>query len=95
MPLPLLAAADDLAGMINLDQMRGYDLRKGDPKRVHPKGRRVDWVADGDVACYTLLEAVFAEDAKGECEAVFEIVALLELGGEVPAGLREGGFHFR
>lgn len=41
------------AVVVNLDQIRGFDLGKGHPEGVHPEGGRVDGVAERDVPCYS------------------------------------------
>lgn len=47
---PAGSAIDHFPGVADLDQIGGFDLRKGDAKRVHPEGGRVDGVAQGDVS---------------------------------------------
>jgi hypothetical protein len=45
-------AVDDISGVVDLDQIRGLDLREGDAEGVYPEGARVDWIPKGDVPCY-------------------------------------------
>lgn len=92
MPPPVLPAGDNLPLMIDLDQVLGRDLGKGDPERIHPEGGRGDGVADGDVARYTFFEAVFGKDAEGQGEAGFEVFAFFLFGGG-GGWAGDGGFY--
>lgn len=51
---PHRTPVDDLAGVVHLDQVGGFDLREGDAEGVDPEGGGVDGVAEGDVACDAL-----------------------------------------
>jgi hypothetical protein len=42
---------DHVPGVIDLDQITGFDLAEGDAERVHPECAGIDWVTDGDVTC--------------------------------------------
>ena len=44
------AAVNHGARVVDLDQIRGLDLRECDAERVHPESCGVDGVAEGDVA---------------------------------------------
>ena len=44
---------DHVPGVIDLNQITGFDLAEGDAERVYPECGRIDWVTDGDMACYS------------------------------------------
>ena len=71
------AAVDDLAGVVHEDEVGLVDHGESDPEWVHPEAVRLHGVTHGDVASHALVEAIFAENAEGGCEAAFEVVALL------------------
>jgi hypothetical protein len=68
---------DDFSRMIDLDQITGFDLAKGNTEWVHPECVRIDRITQGDVTGDTLIEAVLAEDAEGSGEAALEVLAFL------------------
>lgn len=53
-----LAALDNLALLIDANQIRGLDEGKGDAKGVDPEGVGLDGVAKSNVAGDTLVETV-------------------------------------
>jgi hypothetical protein len=64
---PVRATPDNVAIVINLDEIGSFDLGKRNSKGVDPEGRSVDWIAKGDVACDTLVEAMLGKDSKCRC----------------------------
>ena len=52
---------------------------KSKAERVHPEVVWIDWVAKGYMTCDAFIEAQFAEDAEGEGQSAFEVLALFEL----------------
>lgn len=72
-----LASIDDLAGVVDQNQVGLIDERESDSEGVDPEAIWVDGVAKSDVAGYTLIETIFAEDAESGRETSFEIIALL------------------
>lgn len=61
----VLAAADDFSGVVDEDQVGFGDEAEGSAERVHPEAVGLHGVAEGDVAGYTFVEAVLAEDSEG------------------------------
>ena len=51
--------------MVDEDQVGFGDEAEGSAEGVHPEAVRLYGVAKGDVAGYTFVEAVLAEDAEG------------------------------
>lgn len=78
----VFAAVDDFAGVVDEDEVGFGHQAESAPEGVHPEAVRVDRVAEGDVAGYAFVEAVFAEDAEGGGEAAFEVVAFGVFVGE-------------
>lgn len=64
---PVLAAVDDLALLVDEDQVGCFDQAERGAEGVHPEGVRVYGVAECDVAGDAFIQAVFAEDAEGGC----------------------------
>jgi hypothetical protein len=81
----VVAAIDDLAGGVDLDQVARLDQGEGQAERVDPEGGGVDGVAEGDVAGDAFVVAELAEDTEGEGQAAFEVGTFFVL-------VREGGW---
>jgi hypothetical protein len=60
-----LVALNDVAGVVDEDQMRDADLREVARQRIQPEVVGADGVADGDVAGDALVEAAVGEAANG------------------------------
>lgn len=71
--------SNDGTFMIDLDQIGRLDQGESETERIHPKGRGIDGIANGDVSRDAFVEAVFAEDAEGGSEAALEVLALFFL----------------
>ena len=76
------AAVDHVAGVVDEDQVGLRDEAEGAAEGVHPEAVGLHGVAERDVACDAFVEAVFAEDAEGCCQAAFEVVAFGVFVGE-------------
>lgn len=64
---PVLTAVDNLALLVDEDQVRCFDQAERGAEGVHPEGAWVYGVTERDVAGDAFLQAVFAEDAEGGC----------------------------
>lgn len=73
---PVLAAVEDVALLVDQNEVGFVDQAEGVAEWVHPEAVRVYRVAHCNVTCYSFVESVFAEDAEGGGEAAFEVVAL-------------------
>ena len=89
---PVLSASDHFPCMVDEDEVGLVHEAERAAEGIHPEAVGLYGIAEGDVACDTLVVAVFAEDAEGGCEAAFEVFALLVLvfEGRWPDGLRAG-----
>ncbi len=79
---PAGAAVDYLALVVDLNQIAALDHGESHSERVYPESGWVDRVSKRDVACYTLVETILAENAEGGSQAAFEVVALFIFVGE-------------
>jgi len=68
---PYGTAIDDGAGMVDADEVGGFDEGKVEAEGVDPEGGGFDGIADGDVASNAFIETVFGEDAEGTGEFFF------------------------
>lgn len=79
---PVLSTIDDFARVVDEDEVGLGHQAESAPEGVYPEAVWVHGVAERDVARYTFVEAVFAEDAEGGGEAAFEVVAFGVFVGE-------------
>ena len=83
-------AFDDLALLVDADEIGGSDVAEAHAERVHPEVVEVLGVTRGDVAGDPLLEAELAEEPEPGREALLAVQTLFLDGFElrqVPAGL--------
>ena len=87
-------ALDDLAGVVDADQVGDADVLEVHPERVDPEAVEVLGVAHGDVPGDALVEPELAEQAERRGEALLAVQALLldgvELGKEAQVGKQCG-----
>lgn len=57
----------DVAFVVDPQQVAFVDEIEVDAERIDPEGGRVDWITDSDVASEAFVETVVAEDAVGSC----------------------------
>lgn len=53
---------DDIALMVDLNQVRPLDLGEGHTERIDPESRRIHWIPNCDMSRNAFVEAIFAED---------------------------------
>lgn len=75
----VLATADHLAFLVDLNQIGGLDQRESEAEWVNPECVGLDRVADCDVACDTFVESIFSEDTEGGCQTAFQVGPLFVL----------------
>src|SRR3954470_16900055 len=76
----MVVALDDLAPMVDPDQVRLADMRERHTERVDPERVRLDRVTRGDMTGDALLKAELREQPEAGGEALLAVQALL-LGG--------------
>src|SRR2546425_9657548 len=60
-----ILAFHHLAAMIHQDQVRDADLAEVHPERIHPEVIPAFWIAGGDVACHSFVEAEAGKEPEG------------------------------
>src|SRR3989442_6905925 len=73
----VIVAFHHLAAMINQDQVRDEDLAKVNPERIHPEVIPAFWIAGGDVACHSFVEAEAGKEPEGSGKPLFAMLPLL------------------
>src|SRR3989442_3694525 len=72
-----ILAFHHLAAMIHQDQVRDADLAEVHPERIHPEVIPAFWIAGGDVACHSFVEAEAGKEPEGSGKPLFAMLSLL------------------
>ena len=81
---------EDLARVVDQQQVRYSDVAERHSKGVYPEGVIVLRVPDGDVTGYSLAEPEFSKDSKSCCQPFLPVSALFSHVREVRDLVRDG-----